>query len=253
VAENRTESRARSHDGRVAIVTGAAHGIGQAIAVKLAERGARLVLVDIDDTAETASRIVTEALSSTAGVSKDADWYRVGNEVDRHFGRADIVVNNAAYYPHGLIDDLDYATWRQTLAVNLDAHFLSAKHFVPRMRHNHWGRFVGISSNSIGTPVQGLSHYMASKMGIIGFMRGLANDVGADGITANAILPALTNTRATRELPDDFKQSIWQQQAIKRFAQPEDIAGPVVFLTSEDAAFVTGQAIVVDGGQYKIS
>jgi len=253
VAENRTESRARSHDGRVAIVTGAAHGIGQAIAVRLAERGARLVLVDIDDTAETAARIGTEALSITADVSKDADWDRVGAEVDGRFGRADIVVNNAAYYPHGLIDDLTYDTWRQTLAVNLDAHFLSAKHFVPRMRRNHWGRFVGISSNSIGTPVQGLSHYMASKMGIIGFMRGLANDVGADGITANAILPALTNTRATRELPDDFKQSIWRQQAIKRFAQPEDIAGPVVFLTGEDAAFVTGQAIVVDGGQYKIS
>jgi 3-oxoacyl-[acyl-carrier protein] reductase len=253
VAENRTESRARSHDGRVAIITGAAHGIGQAIAVKLAERGARLVLVDIDDTAETAARIGTEVLSISADVSKDADWGRVGNEVDSHFGRADIVVNNAAYYPHGLIDDLDYATWRKTLAVNLDAHFLSAKHFVPRMRSHHWGRFVGVSSNSIGTSVQGLSLYMASKLGIIGFMRGLANDVGADGITANAILPALTNTRATRDLPDDFKQSIWQQQAIKRFAQPGDIAGPVVFLTSDDAAFVTGQAIVVDGGQYKIS
>jgi 3-oxoacyl-[acyl-carrier protein] reductase len=121
------------------------------------------------------------------------------------------------------------------------------------MRLNHWGRFVGFSSNSIGTPVQGLSHYMASKMGVIGFMRGLANDVASDGITANAILPAITNTRATRDLPDEFKQSVWQQQAIKRFAEPEDIAGPVAFLTSEDAAFVTGQALVVDGGQYKIS
>jgi NAD(P)-dependent dehydrogenase (short-subunit alcohol dehydrogenase family) len=253
VAENRNDLTARSHDGRVAIVTGAAHGIGQAIAIKLAERGALLVLVDIDDTDETAARIGSSVLRLSADVSKEADWHRIGGEVDRHFGRADIVVNNAAYYPYGLIDDLDYATWRKTLAVNLDAHFFSAKHFVPRMRLNHWGRFVGISSNSIGTPVQGLSHYMASKMGIIGFMRGLANDVGGDGITANAILPALTNTRATRELPDDFKRSIWQQQAIKHFAQPEDIAGPVAFLTSEDAAFVTGQAIVVDGGQYKIS
>ena len=208
MAENRTESRARSHDGRVAIVTGAAHGIGQAIAVKLAERGARLVLVDIDDTAETAARIGTEALSISADVSKDADWDRVGNEVDRHFGRADIVVNNAAYYPHGLIDDLDYATWRQTLAVNLDAHFLSAKHFVPRMRSHHWGRFVGISSNSIGTSVQGLSHYMASKMGIIGFMRGLANDVASDGITANSVLPGLTNTLAISPQSDEQKRHV---------------------------------------------
>jgi 3-oxoacyl-[acyl-carrier protein] reductase len=243
----------QSHEGRVAIVTGAAHGIGRAIALKLAQRGAQLVLVDISDSNETAAQIGKSAFCVTADVSKEADWAHLGAEVDRRFGRADIVVNNAAYYPIGMIDDLDYETWRRTLAVNLDAHFLSAKHFVPRMRRNHWGRFVGISSNSIGTAVQGLSHYMASKMGIIGFMRGLANDVAADGITANAVLPALTNTRATSGLPEEFKRSIWEQQAIKRFAQPEDVAGPVLFLTSDDAAFVTGQAIVADGGQYKIS
>jgi 3-oxoacyl-[acyl-carrier protein] reductase len=90
-------------------------------------------------------------------------------------------------------------------------------------------------------------------MGVIGFVRGLANDVAADGITVNAILPALTDTPLTSSLPDEAKESLWQQQAIKRFAQPEDIAGPVLFLTGDDAAFVTGQALVVDGGFYKIS
>jgi 3-oxoacyl-[acyl-carrier protein] reductase len=243
----------KTHEGRVAIVTGAANGIGRSIALELGKHGAQLVLVDLEESADTAAKLDGHALVLRADVSQDEDWHRVAREVDARFGRCDIVVNNAAYMKEGTIDQLDYATWRRGLAVNLDAHFLSAKHFVPRMRRNHWGRFVGISSNSIGTPVQGLSHYMASKMGVIGFMRGLANDVGSDGITANAILPAITNTRASRDLPEEFKRSVWQQQAIKRFAEPEDIAGPVVFLTSEDAAFVTGQALVVDGGLYKIS
>ena len=243
----------KSHEGRVAIVTGSANGIGRAIAVELGKRGAQMVLVDLEEAAETAAQIGGRTLALRADVSQDAEWQRIGREVDAHFGRCDIVVNNAAFLKGGTIDELDYDTWRRAITVNLDSQFLSAKHFVPRMRRNHWGRFVGISSNSIGSNVQGLSHYMASKMGIIGFMRGLANDVGGDGITANAILPALTNTRATRDLPEEFKRSIWEQQAIKRFAEPADICGPVAFLTSEDAAFVTGQALVADGGQYKIS
>lgn len=242
-----------SHHGRVALVTGAANGIGRAIAQELGRRGARLVLVDLEEAAETAATLSEDSLVLRADVSVDAEWERVAREVDARFGRSDIVVNNAAYTKGGTLDELDYEMWRRALAVNLDAHFFSAKHFVPRMRRHRWGRFVGISSNSIGTPVQGLSHYMASKMGVIGFMRGLANDVAADGITANAILPAITNTRATQGLSEDFKRSVWQQQAIKRFAEPADIAGPVAFLTSDDAAFVTGQALVVDGGQYKIS
>src|ERR1700740_3236053 len=97
-----------------------------------------------------------------------------------------------------------------------------------------------------------MSHYTATKMGIIGFMRGLANDVANYGITANSVLPGLTNTSATASQPDDMKQETWSQQAIKRIGEPEDVTGAVLFLTSDDAAFITGQAIVVDGGQYRI-
>ena len=120
------------------------------------------------------------------------------------------------------------------------------------MRANGWGRFVSISSNSIGVADPGLSHYMASKMCAIGFVRGLANEVAQDGITVNAVVPVLTNTPGTSDIPDELKRDIWQQ-AIKRFAEPDDVAGPVVFLTSEESAFVTGQALVADGGFYKIS
>ena len=244
---------AKTHEGRVAIVTGSANGIGRAIAIELGKRGAQMVLVDLEDAVDTAAQIGGRTLALRADVSQDADWQRIGREVDAHFGRCDIVVNNAAYFIGGTIDELEYQSWRRAISVNLDSHFLSAKHFVPRMRRNHWGRFVGVSSNSIGLNVQGLSHYMAAKMGIIGFMRGLANDVAADGITANAIVPSLTNTRATQKLPDEAKRGVWGLQAIKRFAEPTDIAGPVAFLTSDDAAFVTGQALVADGGLYKIS
>src|SRR5260221_5668957 len=109
------------------------------------------------------------------------------------------------------------------MATNLDAHFLSAKFFLPAMRRRKWGRFVGISSNMVGLAIPGMSHYIASKMGIIGFMRGLANDVAGDGITANAVLPGLTDTAANATQSDDQKHSPWGQQAIKRLGQPADI------------------------------
>ena len=131
-------------------------------------------------------------------------------------------------------------------------NFLSAKYFLPGMRKKKWGRFVGISSNMVGLAITGMSHYIASKMGIIGFMRGLANDVANDGITANAVLPGLTNTLAIAPQSKEQKRAIWEQQAIKRLGEPRDLTGAVLFLTSDDAAFITGQAIVVDGGQYRI-
>lgn len=240
-------------DGKVAIVTGAARGIGQAIAVKLAQHGASLVLVDLDVASETADLIGGDSIVYQLDVSRLDQWMDLATAVDAAFDRADIVVNNAGIYPHAGIDDIDEALWRKTLAVNLDSNFYSAKAFVPLMRRHHWGRFVNISSNSIGTAAPGHSHYMASKMGIIGFVRGLANDLAPDGITVNALLPAFTNTPGTLAVPDEIKASIWQGQAIKRFAEPDDIAAPVVFLASDDSAFITGQALVVDGGQYKIS
>jgi 3-oxoacyl-[acyl-carrier protein] reductase len=242
-----------SHDGRVAVVTGAARGIGQAIALKLASHGATLVLVDMEEAHDTARMIDADSLIVTGDVSSAADWQRIDQTIQNRFGRTDIVVNNAGIGSERIIDDLDIELWRKTLSINLEAHFLSAKQFVPQMRRQGWGRFVNISSNSIGLAIPGMSHYMASKMGVIGFVRGLANDVADSGITVNAVLPAITNTRLTQDMPEEIKRQTWQGQAIKRFAQPSDIAGAVGFLTSEDASFITGQALPVDGGQYKIS
>jgi NAD(P)-dependent dehydrogenase (short-subunit alcohol dehydrogenase family) len=239
--------------GKVALVTGAARGIGRAIAVKLAQCGADVVLVDLDIPAESAQLAGPATMALAGDVSMESTWAKLGDAIDERFNRLDIVVNNAAAFPRGLIDELDCDAWRRGFAVNVDSHFYSAKHFVPRMRKNGYGRFIAISSNSIGIAEQALSAYMATKMGAIGFMRGLANDVAAYGITCNAILPSLTNTPATAGVPDDVKRLVWQQQAIKRLAEPEDIVGPVAFLASDEAGFITGQALVVDGGLYKIS
>jgi 3-oxoacyl-[acyl-carrier protein] reductase len=241
----------KTHEGRTALVTGAGQGIGQAIALALAERGAQVIATDLQIPQETINKIGSTAHGLPLDVTKDEDWRSVSLK-SQEWGGIDIVVNNAGYFPNRLIDELDLATWRKTIATNLDSHFLSVKYFLASMRKKKWGRFVGISSNMVGLAIPGMSHYITTKMGIIGFMRGLANDVANDGITANAVLPGLTNTLATAAQPDEMKRATWEQQAIKRLGEPEDITGAILFLTGDDAAFITGQAIVVDGGQYRI-
>ena len=241
----------KTHERRVALVTGAAQGLGQAIALALAERGAQVIATDLAAPRGTADKIGPTAYAFELDVTKEGDWRSVSVK-SRDVGDVDIVVNNAGYFPNRSIDELDLATWRKTMATNLDAQFLSAKYFLPTMRRKKWGRFVGISSNMVGLAIPGMSHYITTKMGIIGFMRGLANDVASDGITANAVLPGLTNTLATAPQSEEQKRATWEQQAIKRLGEPEDMTGAILFLTSDDAAFITGQAIVVDGGQYRI-
>ncbi|MDX2701439.1 SDR family oxidoreductase [Streptomyces sp. PA03-6a] len=242
----------QTHTGRVAVVTGAGRGIGQAIAVDLGARGATVVAVDLNNPEETVA-LLTDAgrpvLGLTADVSSPEQTAAVGEEVADRFGRTDILVNNAGVFPFRTFEELDYDTWRRVLAVNLDSQFLMAKAVLQTMKEGGWGRIVNLTSNSIVTSVPGLSHYMASKMGNIGFSRGLANDLAPFGITVNAVGPTLTITPGSREVhPQEALEAAAQAQAIKRNGVPEDLTGTVAFLTSDDAAFVTGQTIMADGG-----
>jgi len=165
----------------VALVTGAAQGIGQAIAAALAERGAQVIATDLKPPHGTVEKIGPTAHAFQLDVTQEEDWRSLSVK-NRDLGDVDIVVNNAGYFPNRPIDELDLPTWLKTMATNLDAPFLNAKYFLPAMRKKKWGRFIGVSSNMVGLAIPGTSHYIATKMGIIGFMRGLANDVAGDGV-----------------------------------------------------------------------
>lgn len=246
----------KTHQNRVAVVSGAAKGIGQELAIQLAQRGAAVALLDIVDLSQTLQLVENAggtAIRVECDVSAQEGWIAAAEAVRTAFGRCDILVNNAGIYPNIHIDDLDFKTWRRTFEINLDSMFLSAKVFVPMIRENKWGRIVNVSSTSIVTNTSGVSHYMATKMGVIGFTRGLANDLGKDFITVNAVAPALTATPGTSHLPDVVRDGVVNLQAFKRMAVPHDIVGPILFLTSDDAQFMTGQLLAVDGGMMKVS
>jgi pyridoxal 4-dehydrogenase len=225
-------------DGRVALVTGAAQGIGKAVAEKLEAEGARVVGADIQD-----------GTTIKADVSQEDDVRRMVDDTVAQHGRLDVLVNVAAIVPFTPWDEIDFAEWRRIMAVNLDGTFLT-NHYAQRpMREAGYGRIVNIASNVILAGTPNLAHYVASKGGVFAFTRALAREVGKYGITVNAVAPGLTETEGVLASPHaeafDFVQML---QCIPRRAVAADIAPAVAFLASEEAGWVTGQLVVADGG-----
>ena len=245
----------KTHADKVAIVTGGRLGIGRGIADLLAARGAKVAIVNREEAPEIAAAIGNGAISIAADVASEAGWAEVAKQVERKFGRADILVHAAGIYPMATLDQMTPAEWRRVMSVNLDAHILGARAIVPLMRKAGGGAIVAIGSDAVGMvtpPGMGFSHYIASKLGVVGLVRALASELAADNIIVNAVHPGITDTEGASGMPNEQKAQVYMMQAIKRLGTPADIAGPVAFLTSDDARFVTGQTLVVDGGWLRL-
>jgi NAD(P)-dependent dehydrogenase (short-subunit alcohol dehydrogenase family) len=243
--------------GKVAVVTGGAQGIGKAIATRLAKDGASVVIADLQKFDQAAAEIAKSSGSKTLGlqidVSTEKDTKRMADEAMRTFGRIDILVNNAAVFSSIELrpfENIPIDEFRKVMEVNIMGVWLCCRACVPHMRKGGYGRIVNLAS---GAPLKGVPlflHYISSKGAVIAMTRGLAREVGKDGITVNSLAPGFTLSEnvAKHEMHVKLGEITRMTRAIARDEKPEDLVGTVSFLASEDASFITGQTIVVDGG-----
>jgi NAD(P)-dependent dehydrogenase (short-subunit alcohol dehydrogenase family) len=241
--------------GKVAIVTGAAQGIGRAIAEGLSAAGARIVVADLRG-AEEAAAAFPDGVGVTVDVANEDDVRRLVDEVVERCGTIDILVNNAGLYASlemRPFDQIPLDEWRKVMDVNVASMFLTCRAVVPVMREHGGGKVVNISS---GTPFRGvpfLLHYVTSKGAIVAFTRALAKELGKDNVRVNCVAPGFTMTdgvEAHPEVIEKLRDVSVAARTIQRDQLPEDVVGAVVYLCGPGSDFVTGQTIVIDGGQY---
>jgi NAD(P)-dependent dehydrogenase (short-subunit alcohol dehydrogenase family) len=244
--------------GRTAIVTGAGWGIGKAIATRLAQDGAGIVVADIKNFDASAAEIAKLAGVKTLGlkvdVSSEADTERMAGETLKAFGSIDILVNNAAIFSTLTMrpfEQIPVEEWKRLMEINIMGVGLCCKAVSAQMRKQQRGRIINMAS---GAPLKGVPlflHYVASKGAVIAMTRGLAREMGRDGITVNAIAPGFTLSEGVLTTSNHLevsRENSLKSRAIPRDQMPEDLVGAASFLASDDAAFMTGQTVVVDGG-----
>jgi len=236
---------------KVAIVTGSARGIGRAIALKLAEVGATVVVSDLADAEPVAQEIRAmnrQSLAVQADVSSASDVAKLVDATIANYERVDILVNNAGIARDQLLLRMSDEDWDAVLNVNLKSVFLCTRAVLRHMIKQRWGRIISLSSivGIVGNP--GQANYASAKAGIIGFTRTIAREVGSRGITVNAIAPGFIDTPMTQKLGEEQRQEMMKRIPLGFLGTPRDVAEAVAFLASEEARYITGQVLGVDGG-----
>ncbi|MDF3833227.1 3-oxoacyl-ACP reductase FabG [Cupriavidus basilensis] len=243
-------------NGKVAIVTGSARGLGAATARRLAEEGARVVITDIlsEQAEATAAALRADGLQAhciIADITKDAEVQRLVDETVAHFGGIHILVNNAGFPRDKYLVKMSEDDWDLVMEVMLKGAFLATKAVMPKFIEQGWGRVINISSRAhFGNPTQ--ANYSAAKAGLIGMAKALAIEEGRYGVTVNCVAPGFMETEMVQALAtyDTIKERAVAMQPIKRVGKPTDIADAVAFLASERAGFITGEVLHVTGGRY---
>lgn len=241
-------------EGRVAIVTGAASGIGAEVSRRLASEGATVALVDIEEAGAEAkaAAIGSSAFAVGCDIGDPDSVAALHKTVLERCGKIDVLVNAGAIVPFVPWSELTFEEWRRVLRVNLDGLYLMCRASSDAMRQGGYGRIVNISSNSIFAGTPNMAHYVASKGGVLTFSRALATELGGDKITVNCVCPGLTDTEGVQKT--DHKNAfefVEMLQAIKGRGTPPDIVPAIAFLASEEAHWITGQALAADAGMVR--
>jgi 3-oxoacyl-[acyl-carrier protein] reductase len=247
-------------EGKVALVTGASRGMGKAIALKLASLGSKVAVnyvaieagnkVDADNLVESIIRLGGEAMSVEADVRDSETVKAMVEQVVDKWGKIDILVNNAGINRDNLLLRMSDGAWDDVISTNLRGAYLCTKFALRSMMRQEWGRIINISSVTGIVGNIGQSNYAASKGGLIAFTKSVAREMGSRNITVNAVAPGYIITGMTDKLPPERKEAILAMIPLQRFGQPEDVAELVVFLASDRAGYITGQAITIDGGLF---
>ena len=247
-------------EGRVAIVTGGAKGIGRHYSFALAAEGARVMIADIADGAQVAAEIAAKhgansVAAEICDVSDEAAVKRLVDATLERFGQIDVLVNNAALYAplhETKFTAIDVDLWDRVMAINLRGPFLMAKHVAPEMAKRQYGKIINIGSGTAVRGIPWLMHYVASKGGIMAMTRAMSRELGDDGICVNTLMPGFTlSDSIVNQNPGHVQTARGRaiaSRALKRDMQPQDLLGALVFLASAESDFVTGQTIAVDGG-----
>jgi 3-oxoacyl-[acyl-carrier protein] reductase len=244
--------------GKVAVITGGAQGLGRAITLGMGREGANVVVADLqagkaESVAEEARALGAEALALEVNVASEPSVQRLAEETFKRFGAVDILVNDAGVYLRSPVVSKNEEDWDRTLNINLGGNFLCARAFVPAMRKQKSGRIVSIASSIAHTGAKEFADYAASKAAIIGFVKALARELGPDGITVNAICPGSANTdMPRRHRSEEEVMARLRATPLGHVLEPEDIAGSVLFLASDAASYITGQAYNINCGTVMI-